>query len=92
MQNAVRPKRMTGLLLAVLFGWTVLSCSSVLADRPRAEYHYGNRRLVLDALDDNLLHLRRLAPRRCGVAPRRCGVALSHRHGCSRHGLSPHWG
>jgi len=60
MQNAVRPKRMA-VLLAVLFGWTALSCSSVLADRPRAEYHYGNRRLVLEALEDNLLHLRWLA-------------------------------
>ena len=60
MQNAVRPKRMA-VLLAVLLGWTALSSSPVLSDSRRAEYRYGNRRLVLEALDDNLLPFRWLA-------------------------------
>ncbi len=57
MWNAARPRRIA-VLLAVLVGWAAWSCSSVLADRPRAQYRSGNRSLVLEALDDNLLHFR----------------------------------
>jgi len=55
MCNAIRSKRIA-LFLAVLLGWVVSEGPPVRAEVRRVEYASGSRLLVVEVLDDDLLH------------------------------------